>query len=74
MEVIEWVSVKERQPEESGLILVTANDIVSSWVEVVHAYICPEYEYVIWENLDDGEEYAPIVTHWAKFPAKPEGE
>ena len=67
---MKWISVEDRLPENTSDVLVFANDIVNSWVEVVHAYICPEYKNLIWEQLN-GEDYAPIVTHWAELPALP---
>ena len=53
-------------------MLVFANDIVSSWMEVVNAYVCPEYGNVMFEDINSEEDYAPIVTHWAELPAPPE--
>ncbi|MGB2264767.1 MAG: hypothetical protein ACPH3C_06245 [Glaciecola sp.] len=44
---------------------------LDSFLEVVNAYVCPEYGNVTYEQLD-GEDYAPIVTHWAELPAKPQ--
>lgn len=67
-----WIDIDHRQPTETGYVLVFANDIVSSWIEVVNAYICPEYGGVIFEDRWTGEDYAPIVTHWAELPDPPE--
>ena len=66
----EWISVKKGLPKETMRVLVFANDIVSSWIDVVNAYICPEYENLIWEDLA-GEDYIPIVTHWMPLPNPP---
>ena len=60
---MEWIDVGDRLPTSTGLVRVRANDIVSSWNEVVNAYICPEYGNLIWEDRD-GEDYVPIITHW----------
>jgi len=68
---MKWISVEDELPEETGNVLVFANDIVNSWVEVVNAYICPEYENLIWEQLD-GEDYPAIITHWMPLPAPPQ--
>jgi hypothetical protein len=68
---MEWKEVSSGLPETTRPVLVFSNDIVSSWVDIVNAYVCPEYGGVIWENLHDGEDYAPVVTHWAELPDKP---
>ena len=71
MDTILWFDAKKSPPTKTGNVLVFSNDINSSWMEVVNAYICPEYENLMWESLDSGEDYAPIVTHWAELPSKP---
>lgn len=68
---MKWISVDDGQPEKTGNVIVFANDIVTSWVEVLSAYVCPEYGNVIFEQLD-GEDYPPIVTHWMPLPDAPE--
>ena len=67
----EWISVEDRLPDETSQVLVVANDIVNEFVDVVTAYICPEYENLMWEK--DGEDYPPIVTHWMPLPKPPQG-
>lgn len=69
---MEWISVKKETPKETMDVLVVANDIVNEWIDIVKAYICPEYGNVIWEK--DGEDYPPIVTHWMPLPQPPIGE
>ena len=66
-----WFAVDEVKPTETCNVLVFANDIVSSWMEVVNAYVCPEYGNVIFEHLDSGEDYVPVVTHWRPLPPPP---
>ena len=67
----EWISVDDRLPDKSQDVVVYANDIVNAWVEVVHAYVCPEYGNVIYEIKHTGEDYPAIVTHWQKLPSPP---
>lgn len=61
----EWISV-ENMPID-GHYLCCCNDIVSSWQEVL---VCWGAE---WFTLV-GDEYAPIVTHWAPLPAPPKSK
>ena len=56
----EWISVDNFNPKESCHAWVHAHDIVKSWVELVHIYVCPEYGNYTIECLDD-EDYRPIV-------------
>lgn len=63
---MKWVSVDERLPKKSGLYQVKCNDIVNEWEEGAYAYICPEYDNVIWED-EEGEDFVPIVTEWLEI-------
>jgi len=58
-----WINVKDRLPDDkSGYkVLVTANDIVSQWVEILH------HNKVFWLDIG-GVEYPAIVTHWMPLP------
>ena len=59
-----WVSVDDVSAiTATQLVYVAANDIVSQWVDVIEAYVCPEYGGVMWIDLD-GEDYVPIITAW----------
>lgn len=66
--VQEWVSVKDRLPEESGMYIVTAND--------GHAH---RVSFVQWQkknrmwNLTGARSYWR-VTHWMPMPQAPKGE
>ena len=66
--VQEWISVKDRLPEESGMYIVTAND--------GHAQ---RVSFVLWQkknrtwNLTGARSYWR-VTHWQPLPQPPEGE
>ena len=66
--VQEWVSVKDRLPEESGMYIVTAND--------GHAH---RVSFVQWQkknrmwNLTGARSYWR-VTHWQPIPQPPKGE
>ncbi len=56
----EWIKTDKFKPEKSCNVYVHANDIVSSWVEIAHAYVCPECKNVIFKQLN-GEDYKPII-------------
>jgi len=59
-----WISVDDVSAiTATQLVYVAANDIVSQWVDVIEAYVCPEYGGVMWIDLD-GEDYVPIITAW----------
>lgn len=66
--VQEWVDVKDRLPEESGMYIVTAND--------GHAH---RVSFVKWQkknrmwNLNGARSYWR-VTHWMPMPQPPKGE
>ena len=66
--VQEWISVKDRLPEESGMYIVTAND--------GHAQ---RVSFVLWQkknrrwNLTGARSYWR-VTHWQPMPQPPKGE
>ena len=66
--VQEWLSVKDRLPEESGMYIVTAND--------GHAQ---RVSFVQWQkknrrwNLTGARSYWR-VTHWMPMPQPPKGE
>ena len=62
----EWISVEDRLPDdESGYrVLVTANDILSQWVEILN------HNGKFWV-IDGGVEYPAIVTHWMPLPKPP---
>ena len=67
---MEWVSVKDRLPDEAGYFLVFANDIINSWQQVLEFYICPEYQSREWHFLN-GNDFPCIVTHWVPLPKPP---
>lgn len=56
----EWISVKDRLPEKTKLVLtVTTNGYIS---------INSIYYGVRWMNYD------PIITHWLPIPEPPKGK
>jgi len=62
----EWISVKERMPDECSYVLCYVNDIVSGWVELL------KYEgRHVWVDAVNADEYEPIVTHWMPLPEPP---
>ena len=67
----EWISVEDRLPAESMTVIVYANDIVSSCVDVAECYVCPEYGNSTFEEMVTAENYAPTVTHWQPLPLPP---
>ena len=61
-----WIDVNDRLPDGPHNVLVTANDIVSQWVEVLQ-YFDGRWLFTY------GDLYPAIVTHWMPLP-KPHGE
>ena len=75
--VQEWISVKDRLPEEDDKYIVTACDEGCSagegiWYSTV--VVVAEYYKGSWTWYDGGREYSleGIVTHWMKMPEPPE--
>lgn len=66
--VQEWVSVKDRLPEESGIYIVTANDGHAQRVSFVQW----QKKNRMW-NLTGARSYWR-VTHWQPMPQPPKGE
>ena len=66
--VQEWVDVKDRLPEESGMYIVTANDGHAQRVSFVQW----QKKNRIW-NLTGARSYWRI-THWQPLPQPPKGE
>ena len=64
----EWVSVKDRLPEESGMYIVTANDGHAQRVSFVQW----QKRNRMW-NLTGARSYWR-VTHWKPIPQPPKGE
>ena len=63
--VQEWVAVKDRLPEESGMYIVTANDGHAQRVSVVQW----QKKNRMW-NLTGARSYWR-VTHWMPMPQPP---
>ena len=66
--VQEWVDVKDRLPEESGMYIVTANDGHAQRVSFVQW----QKKNRMW-NLTGARSYWR-VTHWMPLPEPPKGE
>ena len=66
--VQEWVDVKDRLPEESGMYIVTANDGHAQRVSFVQW----QKKNRMW-NLTGARSYWRI-THWMPMPQPPKGE
>ena len=66
--VQEWVDVKDRLPEESGMYIVTANDGHAQRVSSVQW----QKKNRMW-NLTGARSYWR-VTHWMPLPEPPKGE
>lgn len=66
--VQEWIPVKERLPEESGMYIITANDGHAQRVSFVQW----QKKNRIW-NLTGARSYWR-VTHWQPMPQPPKGE
>ena len=61
---MEWIKTKDKYPDEMEHVLVFANDIVSSWIEIAY--------------MEDGEWHTPedyhwpcLVDAWMKLPEPP---
>ena len=65
---MKWRDFVTDPPTESVEAVVFANDIVSSWIDVVHLYVCPEYGNCMPEEINTAEDYPPIITYW--FPVE----
>ena len=66
--VQEWVDVKDRLPEESGMYIVTANDGHAQRVSFVQW----QKKNRMW-NLTGARSYWR-VTHWMPMPQPPKGD
>ena len=66
--VQEWVDVKDRLPEESGMYIVTANDGHAQRVSFVQW----QKKNRMW-NLTGARSYWR-VSHWQPLPQPPKGE
>ena len=66
--VQQWISVKDRLPEESGMYIVTANDGHAQRVSFVQW----QKKNRMW-NLTGARSYWR-VTHWMPMPQPPKGE
>ena len=77
----EWISVKDRLPEEDTPVLIYAPNTGGIWM----AGYCGEYRVMqvqvrpaYWESYgsyDECMEFKPQdVTHWMPLPEPPEGE
>ena len=68
---MEWISVKERVPSETGNVIGKVVDSGGVFVGVLNYYICPEYGYGLWEDVyheDVETEGGSKVTHWMPMP------
>ena len=61
---MEWISVKDRLPEIGEHVLVFANDIVSSWVEIAWM------DKSDWHTSSD-YEWPCLVDFWMPLPESP---
>ena len=68
VKVQEWISVKDRLPEESGMYIVTANDGHAQRISFVQW----QKKNRMW-NLTGTRSYWR-VTHWMPMPQPPKGE
>jgi len=79
----QWISVKDRLPEDSSLVVVWCCKQLS--LEVGNILMLAKFERPNWSDqptwlyvngfdrhLKDGEYYSCIVTHWMPLPKPPE--
>lgn len=78
--VPEWISVKDRLPEESGNYIVCCDDSSCSYGEGIwyssDVVVVSEYYEGSWIWYESGTEWSleNIVTHWMPLPEPPKGE
>ena len=69
----EWISVKDRLPDDDELVLVYTKDGVTSVCSLVIANAFANLKNLkVWE--DNNGYYVSDVTHWQKLPNPPKGE
>ncbi len=73
----QWVSVKDRLPEEDEIYIVAADDEGEPMDERIwggRAVVCAEYFGGSWSWQDGKYEYdlTGLVTHWMPLPEPPE--
>ena len=67
---MKWISVEWGLPSKTGNVLGYIVEPSGESIGLINCYICPEYENVIWETLDD-EDVVGEVTHWMPLPKPP---
>lgn len=75
----EWISDKDRLPENSGEYIVVACDEGCPYGEGIWhdtVGVCDEYAFDGWTWYEGPIEYSPdvIVTHWMPLPEAPDIE
>ena len=69
--VQEWISVKDRLPENSGLYLV----IQKHWLDGSLGTKIAKWNTADWFTADrKSKEITPRITHWMPIPQPPKGE
>ena len=73
--VQEWISVKDRLPDQSGEVLVIVSGNPQKNITLNCAYELAEYDpydgwiMEMWPEWEDA-----VVTHWMPMPQPPKGE
>ena len=73
--VQEWISVKDRLPDQSGEVLVIVSGNPQKNITLNFAYELAEYDpydgwiMEMWPEWEDA-----VVTHWMPLPLPPKGE
>ena len=71
----EWISVKDRLPEDFGEVLVIVSGNPCENITLDGAYEIAEYDPVEGWILEMWPEWeSAVVTHWMPFPDPPEEE
>ena len=58
-----WIDIKHFKPHNSCYVWVFAHDIVNQFVVKAHAYVCPEYGNIMFEDPESREELPIMVMN-----------
>ena len=71
----QWVSVKDRLPEDGEVVLTLVSGKPRENIELIDAYeLATYYERYGWHVDEFSDWYAPQVSHWMPLPKPPKEE